>query len=177
MYTINLHVHCILVCLPSSETQGQSVRSGEKTGWRWKSPWVPTLTGPFPKIQADAGSWLGTKNGLYYCAQSVNTSPEFFSSVHTRWLLSHHTCTVRSPSLQCVQGKLLFSTFLTRHKGTTDESKKRLECYQQEQFFFYWIFSFMTLPSWCRTLSVPSDAYTRLSWCVLWDMFVSALFT
>ena len=34
----------------------------------------------------------------------------------------------------CVQGKLLFSTFLTRNEGTTDESKKRLGCYQQEQF-------------------------------------------
>ena len=33
------------------------------------------------------------------------------------------TCTVRSPSL-CEQGKLLFSTFLTRNEGTTDESKK-----------------------------------------------------
>ena len=32
-------------------------------------------------------------------------------------------CPVRSPSL-CVQGKLLFSTFLTRNEGTTDESKK-----------------------------------------------------
>ena len=40
---------------------------------------------------------------------------------------------VRSPSL-CVQGKLLFSTFLTRNEGTTDESKKRLGCYQREQF-------------------------------------------
>ena len=26
-----------------------------------KSPWVPTLTELFPNIQADAGSWLGTK--------------------------------------------------------------------------------------------------------------------
>ena len=33
-----------------------------------------------------------------------------------------------------VQGKLLFSTFLTRNVGTTDGSKKRLVCYQQEQF-------------------------------------------
>ena len=41
-------------------------------------------------------------------------------------------CPVRSPSL-CEQGKLLFSTFLTRNEGTTDESKKRLGCYQQEQ--------------------------------------------
>ena len=35
-----------------------------------KSPWVPTLTGPFSKIQADAGSWFGTKNALYYFAQN-----------------------------------------------------------------------------------------------------------
>ena len=60
-------------------------------------------------------------------------SPEFFSWVRTRRLLSCHTCPVRSPSL-CEQGKLLFSTFLTRNEGTTDESKKRLGCYQQEQF-------------------------------------------
>ena len=37
----------------------------------------------------------------------------------------------------CVQGKLLFSTFLTRNEGTTVlQSKKRLGCYQQEQFNF-----------------------------------------
>ena len=58
--------------------------------------------------------------------------PKFFSWVPRR-LLSCHTCSVRSPSL-CEQGKLLFSTFLTRNEGTTDESKKRLGCYQQEQF-------------------------------------------
>ena len=29
--------------------------------YRRNSPWVPTLTKLFPKIQADAGSWLGTK--------------------------------------------------------------------------------------------------------------------
>ena len=56
-----------------------------------------------------------------------------FRAVRTRRRLSRHTCTVRSPSL-CVQEKLLFSTFLTRNEGTTDESKKRLGCYQQEQF-------------------------------------------
>ena len=50
-------------------------------------------------------------------------SPEFFSWVRTRRLLSRRTCPVRSPSF-CVQGKLLFSTFLTRNKGTTDELKK-----------------------------------------------------
>ena len=40
-----------------------------------KSPRVPTLIELFPKIQADAGSWLGTKSALYYSAQSANSSP------------------------------------------------------------------------------------------------------
>ena len=60
-------------------------------------------------------------------------SLEFFSWVRTGRLLSLHTCPVRSLRL-CVPGKLWFSTFLTRNEGTTDESKKRLGCYQQEQF-------------------------------------------
>ena len=60
-------------------------------------------------------------------------SPEFFSWVRTRRLLFFHTCPVHSPSL-CEQGKLLFSTFLTRNEGTTDETRKRLGCYQHEQF-------------------------------------------
>ena len=38
-----------------------------------KSPWVPTLTGPFPNGRENAGSWLGTKNALYYCTQSANS--------------------------------------------------------------------------------------------------------
>ena len=71
---------------------------------------------------------------LFIIVPNLRTvSPEFFSWVRTRWLLSRHTCLVRSPSL-CVQGKLSFSTFLNRNEGTTDESKKRLGCYQQEQF-------------------------------------------
>ena len=49
----------------SSETQGQSVWSGEKTGRKFSStgeraPWLLTLTELFPTIQADAGSWLGS---------------------------------------------------------------------------------------------------------------------
>ena len=98
----------------SSETQGQSVGLGEKAGrsfqLRAKEPLgtYSILTELFPKIQADAVSWLGTKNALYYCAKSTNS---FF------WVLfvSSYTtaiCPVLSPSL-CLQGKLLFSTFLT----------------------------------------------------------------
>ena len=60
-------------------------------------------------------------------------SPEFFSWVHTQRILLRHSCPARAPGL-CAQGKLLFSTFLTRNEETTDESKKRLECYKLEQF-------------------------------------------
>ena len=66
--------------LSSSETQRRSVGPGKtKTGatkvfkHRRKRPWVPTLTGPFPNGQANAVSWLGTKNALNYCAQSANS--------------------------------------------------------------------------------------------------------
>ena len=57
--------------------QGTVSRVGRKGGTKffkygWKSPWVPTLTELFPEIQADTGSWLGTKNALYYRAQSAN---------------------------------------------------------------------------------------------------------
>ena len=52
-------------------------RKGETKVFKYgrKSPRVPTLTELFPKIQADAGSWLGTKSALYYSAQSANSSP------------------------------------------------------------------------------------------------------
>ena len=77
---------------------------------------------------------IGHKKMLCIIVPNRRTvSPEFFSWVRTRRQLSCHTCPVRSLSL-CVQGKLLFSTFLTRNEGTTDESKKHLGCYQQEQF-------------------------------------------
>ena len=61
-------------------------------------------------------------------------SPEFFLWVRTWQLLSCHTCPVRSPSL-CEQGKLLFSTFLTRNKlkELPMSQKKRVGCHQQEQ--------------------------------------------
>ena len=63
-----------------------------------KSPWVPTLTGPFPNGQANAGSWLGTKMLCIIVPNRRTASPEFFSWVRTRRLLSRHSCPVRSPS-------------------------------------------------------------------------------
>ena len=49
---------------------------------RRKSPWVPTLTRPFPDNQANAGSWLCTKNDLYCCAQSAKYKLELTTDIH-----------------------------------------------------------------------------------------------
>ena len=72
--------HAALLCLTRQNRpwiilgeQGAVSRAGRKVGATKvfkqgrKSPWVPTLTGPFPNGQANANSWLGTKNALYYC--------------------------------------------------------------------------------------------------------------
>ena len=118
--------------VPSSETQGQSVGSGEKAGRK------------FPSTGERAPGYRLSPNYLQKFKQM--SAPDWaqemlciivpnWRTVRTRRVLSRHTCPVCSPSL-CVQGKLSFSTFLTRNEGTTDESKKRLGCYQQEQFNF-----------------------------------------
>ena len=54
----------------------------------------------FSKIQADVGSWLGTKNALYYCAQSANS----FS-----WVLFMilYTTPIVLPHLPCSFTKLV----------------------------------------------------------------------
>ena len=59
-----------------------------------KSPWVPTLTGPFPNGQENAGSSLGTKSALYYYAQSANS---------LSWVIfvSSYTTAIISPQLPC----------------------------------------------------------------------------
>ena len=72
---------------------GAVSRVGRKGGTKvfkygWKSPCVPTFTELFPKIQTDAGSRLGTKNALYYCAQSAKSFSWVLlvSSYTTAWL-------------------------------------------------------------------------------------------
>ena len=112
----------------SSETQGQSVRSGEKAERKFSStgeraPGYRLLPYYFQKLKRTPVPDWAQKMLCIIVPNRRTVSPEFFSWVRTRRLLSCHTCPVRSPSL-CVQGKLLFSTFLTRNEGTTDESKK-----------------------------------------------------
>ena len=56
----------LFYCLSSSGNPGAVSRAGRNGAtkvfkhWR-KSPWVRTLTGPFPNSQVNTGSWLGTK--------------------------------------------------------------------------------------------------------------------
>ena len=58
-----------------------------------KSPWVPTLTELFPKIQADVGSWLATKNALYLCPISEQfLLSSFREFVHDGYCFDHSLC-------------------------------------------------------------------------------------
>ena len=122
----------------SSPTQGQSVVSGEKAGRKFlstgeRAPGYPLSPNYFQQFKQTLAPDWAQKMLCIIVPNRQTVSPEFFLWVRTRRLLSCHTCPVRSPSL-CEQGKLLFSTFLTRNEGTTDVYKKRLGCYKQEQF-------------------------------------------
>ena len=96
-----LTVKCLWKSWVTNKTYPRRPRGSQSVGRKFgtkvfkygqKSPWVPTLTELFPKIQADATSWMGTKNALYYCAQSANS----FS-----WVLfvSSYTMATVSPQL------------------------------------------------------------------------------
>ena len=92
-----------------------------------KSPRVPTLTGPFVNGQENARSWLGTKNALYYCAQSTNS---------ISWVLfvSSHTMAIISPL-----ARLVHQAFPCNQKRKNYRwVEKRFGCYQQEQFNLHW---------------------------------------
>ena len=122
----------------SLETQGQSVGLGEKAGRKFSStdkraPGYQLSQNYFQEFrQMPAPDW--SQKMLCTIVPNWQTvSPEFFLWVRRWWLLSRQTYPVRSPSL-CMQGELLFSTLLTRNERTTNKSKKRLGCYQQEQF-------------------------------------------
>ena len=80
-----------LPLLISNSSAGFEPTTSRLAGRILGDPRVPTLTELFPNIQADAGSWLGTKNALYYCAQSANSFSWvlFVSSYTTAIVLPH----------------------------------------------------------------------------------------
>ena len=144
--------------IASSGTQGQSVGSGKKARRKFsstgeKAPGYRLSPNYFQNFKPMPAPNWAQKMLCIIVPNRRTVFPEFFSWVRTRRLLSCHTCPVRSPSL-CVQGKLLFSTFLTRNEGTTDESRKRLGFCQHEQF---------NLPREYSVFEVKDAAATRKS--------------
>ena len=116
----------------SSEIQGQSLGSGKKAGRKFllraKEPLGTDSHRTISKNSSGCRLLIGHKK----CFVLLCPIGEQFLLSSSREFVHDGYCPVRSPSL-CVQGKLLFSTFLTRNKGTTDELNKRLGYYQQEQ--------------------------------------------
>ena len=117
---------------PRGSQSGREKRRNESFHYGRKSPWVPDHFQKFKRMPAP--DWA-QKMLCIIVPNRRTVSPEFFSWPRTRRLLSRHTCPVRSPSFR-VPGKLLFYTFLTRNKGTTEELKKRLGYYQQRAIEF-----------------------------------------
>ena len=87
---------------------GAVSQAGEKARRKFsstggKAPGLPTLTGPFPNDKANVGSWLGTKNALYYCAQSANSIFwVLFVSSYTTAIDSITACLAHAPK-KCPQ--------------------------------------------------------------------------
>ena len=123
----------------SSETEGQSVVSGERAGRKFSStgeraPGYWLSQNYFQKFKRVlAPDWAQKMLGIIVPNRRT-VSREFFSWVHTRRLLSCFTCPVRSPC-KLVRARKTFIFYFPNHKRRNYRwVKKRLVCYQQEQF-------------------------------------------
>ena len=109
----------------SSETQGQSVGSGENTGRKFSStgertPGYRLSPNYFQKFKRIPAPDWAQKMLCIIVPNRRTVSPEFFSWVRTRRLLSRHSCPVRSPS------------FPNQKRRNYRWVEKRFGCYQQE---------------------------------------------
>ena len=89
---------------PSSETKGQSVGSREKARRKFSStgeraPGYRLSPNHFQKFKRILAPDWAQKTFCIIVPNQRTASPEFFSCVRTRQLLSRHTCLVRSPRL------------------------------------------------------------------------------
>ena len=115
-------ISLLFSCVSSSETQGQSVGSGESFQVRAKEALGTDSHRTICKNSSRSRVLIGHKK----CFVLLCPIGGQFLLSSFREFVHECYCPVRSPSL-CEQGKLLFPTFLTRNEGTTDESKKRLQ--------------------------------------------------
>ena len=112
---------------PSSETQGQSVGPGEKARRKFSStggraPGYRLSQDHFQTVKRMLAPDWAQKMLCIIVPNRRTVSPEFFSWVRTRRLLSRHSCPVRSPS------------FPNQKRRNYRWAQKRVGCYQQEQF-------------------------------------------
>ena len=109
---------------PRGSQSGREKRRDESFYYGRKSRWVPTLSGPFPKLQAVASSWLGTKNALYYCAQSANTSQwVLFVCSYMTAIVSITVCLAHAPKKCTQSGNFQFDI-----KSTSDPTRLLVKC-------------------------------------------------
>ena len=120
---------------PRGGQSGREKRRDESFQVRAKEPLGTDSHRTMSKNSSGCRLLIGHKKYFVLCP----IGEEFLLSSFREFVLDGY-CPVRSPSL-CVQGKLLFSSFLTRNEGTTDKSKTRLGCYQREQFNLPWEYS------------------------------------
>ena len=115
----------------SSETQGRSVESGEKARQKFsstggKAPGYRLSQDHFQTVKRMLVPDWAQKMLCIIVPNRRTGSPEFFSWVRTRLLLSRHSCPVRSPS------------FANQKRRNYRWVEKRLGCYQQDQFNLHW---------------------------------------
>ena len=120
----------LFYCLSSSGNPGAVSRAGRNGAtkvfkhWR-KSPWVRTLTGPFPNSQVNTGSWLGTKKCIVLLCP---IGEQIFVSSYT-WIREFvHLVTV---------ARFIHQAFLTRQRNYR-WVEKCFGCYQREQLNLHW---------------------------------------
>ena len=116
---------------PSSETQRQSVEPGEKARRKFsrtggRAPGYRLSPDHFQTVKWMLAPDWAQKMLCIIVPNRRTVSPEFFSWVRTRRLLSRHSCPVRSPS------------FPNQKRRNYRWVEKRFGCYQQEQFILHW---------------------------------------
>ena len=108
---------------------------------RRKNPWVPTLTRPFPNGQANAGSWLSTKNALYYCAQSASSiSWVLFVSSYTTATDSITACLAHATK-KCTQSGIfqfdINATFQNTVYKKTKDAFPKLQAWAYNRYLLH----------------------------------------
>ena len=97
------------------------------------SPWVLTLT-HFQKVMRMLTPDWAQNIHCIIVPNRQTASSEFLSSICTPGLLSNHTCPFHFPKLNMQAGKIIFSAFLAKYEGATDDSRKRFGRYQQDHY-------------------------------------------